>query len=187
MFTLPVRIFIVVAGSAYGIYKIANGYVSGYVLLFAAPLIVLGYFRYGAIRPACKAMERGDLDVARKHIETIKFPNLLSAQSKAYFHWINAVLAAAALVHEACRQLVETESTGRCDSRGHFSFASAEAMRRILIESARGKSTLKRGGDCGRIELDKTGSWLEKEFAQAALLCTVLFYPLAHPTLRNTC
>jgi hypothetical protein len=94
MFTLPVRLFLVAAGSAYGIYKIANGYESGYVLLFAAPLIVFGYFRYGAIRPAFKAMERGDLDVARKHIETIRFPNLLSAQSKAYYHWINGVLAA---------------------------------------------------------------------------------------------
>ena len=94
MFTLPVRIFIVVTVAAYAIYRIANGDESAYVLLLAAVIIALGYFRYGPIRPAFMAMRRGDLDAAQKLIKTIVFPNLLSAQSKAYFHWVNAVLAA---------------------------------------------------------------------------------------------
>ncbi|MHC4509545.1 MAG: ECF-type sigma factor, partial [Planctomycetota bacterium] len=40
------------------------------------------------------------------------------------------------------------------DSRGHFFAAAAEAMRRILIDSARRKRSLKRGGGQQRIELD---------------------------------
>ncbi len=40
------------------------------------------------------------------------------------------------------------------NSRGHFFGAAAEAMRRILIEQARGKARLKRGGDLARVDLD---------------------------------
>ena len=46
------------------------------------------------------------------------------------------------------------EKAQQWDSRRHFFAAAAEAMRRILIERARKKQTLKRGGDHERMELD---------------------------------
>jgi RNA polymerase sigma factor (TIGR02999 family) len=46
-----------------------------------------------------------------------------------------------------------SESTQQWDNRGHFFAAAAEAMRRILIENARRKASLKRGGDHDRIEV----------------------------------
>src|SRR6476619_8128906 len=52
-----------------------------------------------------------------------------------------------ALVHEAYLRLVDVEQAQRWDSRGHFFAAAAEAMRRILIDNARHKQSLKRGGD----------------------------------------
>jgi RNA polymerase sigma factor (TIGR02999 family) len=70
-------------------------------------------------------------------------------------------LQATALVHEAYLRLVNSESAQQWRSRGHFFAAAAEAMRRILIESARGKSRKKRGGDWRRVdfeELDVTSS-----------------------------
>ncbi len=93
MLSLPVRIFIVVITSAYGVYKLSNGDQFGYIYLAVAAIFVVGYFRYGPIRPAFIAMRRGQFDIAQQLIATIKFPKLLSAQSRAYFHWINAVLA----------------------------------------------------------------------------------------------
>ena len=63
-------------------------------------------------------------------------------------------LQATALVHEAYLRLVDVEKVQRWDSRGHFFAAAAEAMRRILVESARGKQRLKRGGDLKRLNLD---------------------------------
>src|SRR5262245_46529145 len=62
-------------------------------------------------------------------------------------------LQATALVHEAYLRLVDVEKAQRWDSRGHFFAAAAEAMRRILIENARGKARLKRGGARKRIDL----------------------------------
>src|SRR5262245_9144805 len=56
-----------------------------------------------------------------------------------------------ALVHEAYLRLIGDQ---QFDGRGHFFAAAAEAMRRILVEQARRKSTLKRGGDGARQDLE---------------------------------
>lgn len=63
-------------------------------------------------------------------------------------------LQATALVHEAYLRLVEGNEDQKWDNRRHFFAAAAEAMRRILIERARQKQTLKRGGEYERVELD---------------------------------
>jgi RNA polymerase sigma factor (TIGR02999 family) len=63
-------------------------------------------------------------------------------------------LQATALVHEAYLRLVGTEERD-WRSRTHFFAAAAEAMRRILIENARRKHRLKRGGDHNRVDLDE--------------------------------
>ncbi len=57
-----------------------------------------------------------------------------------------------ALVHEAYIRLLGKDAP-RWDNRAHFFTAAAEAMRRILIENARHKTALKRGGDQLRITL----------------------------------
>ena len=63
-------------------------------------------------------------------------------------------LQATALVHEAYLRLVDTEKVRHWNSRGHFFAAAAEAMRRILIDRARSRKRLKRGGGAERISLD---------------------------------
>jgi RNA polymerase sigma factor (TIGR02999 family) len=57
-----------------------------------------------------------------------------------------------AIVHEAYMRLVGPQAT-RWENRAHFFSAAAEAMRRVLIDHARRKLTLKRGGDQRRVEL----------------------------------
>ena len=58
------------------------------------------------------------------------------------------------LVHEAYIRLVDKDAEPHWNSRGHFFGAAAEAMRRILIESARRKKSRKRGGDWQRLSLE---------------------------------
>jgi RNA polymerase sigma factor (TIGR02999 family) len=64
------------------------------------------------------------------------------------------MLQATALVHEAYVRLLEGEPDRHWNSRGHFFAAAAEAMRRILIENARQKHSLKRGGGRRRLRLE---------------------------------
>src|SRR5215471_17109458 len=66
-------------------------------------------------------------------------------------------LQATALVHEAYIRLVDNDDDPNWNSRGHFFAAAAEAMRRILVESARRKQSVKRGGDRSRLDLDDAG------------------------------
>ena len=61
-------------------------------------------------------------------------------------------LQATALVHEAYLRLVGKEAP-QWNGRRHFFAAAAEAMRRILVENARRKKRLKRGGDLGRVDV----------------------------------
>jgi RNA polymerase sigma factor (TIGR02999 family) len=69
--------------------------------------------------------------------------------------WQVQTLQATALVHEAYLRLVNTDSVKGWDSRGHFSAAAAAAMRRIVVEQARAKQRLKRGGQRERVPLDE--------------------------------
>jgi len=62
-------------------------------------------------------------------------------------------LQATALVHEAYLRLVDNRDERRWDGRWHFFAAAAEAMRRILVDSARRRTARKRGGGRDRVSL----------------------------------
>jgi RNA polymerase sigma factor (TIGR02999 family) len=59
-----------------------------------------------------------------------------------------------ALVHEAYLRLVGSHQAGEWEGRRHFLAAAAEAMRRILVERARRRATIKHGGELQRLDLE---------------------------------
>ena len=63
-------------------------------------------------------------------------------------------LQATALVHEAYLRLVDTTKIQVWESRWHFFAAAAESMRRILVDNARSRARLKRGGGQQRVDLE---------------------------------
>jgi len=63
-------------------------------------------------------------------------------------------LQATALVHEAYLRLVDAERAQQWNSRGHFFAAAAEAIRRILVDQARRRLSLRRGGDLQRLPIE---------------------------------
>jgi len=72
-------------------------------------------------------------------------------------------LQATALVHEAYLRLVDVEQAEHWNSRGHFFGAAAEAMRRILVENARRKSSDKAGGRHQRVELPELAQTVNQD------------------------
>ncbi len=66
-------------------------------------------------------------------------------------------LQATALVHDAYIRLVDVDQVQHWNSRGHFFAAAAEAMRRIIVEQARRKKSLKQGKNWQRQELTLDG------------------------------
>jgi RNA polymerase sigma factor (TIGR02999 family) len=63
-------------------------------------------------------------------------------------------LQATSLVHEAYLRLVDSAKVERWESRWHFFAAAAESMRRILVDNARRKGRLRRGGGRHRVDLE---------------------------------
>ena len=96
------------------------------------------------------AIEDGDPDAAEQLLPLVYKELRKLAASKMAQEKPGQTLQATALVHEAYLRLVDGEKAQHWNSRGHFFGAAAEAMRRILVENARGKARHKRGGDWGR-------------------------------------
>ena len=101
------------------------------------------------------AIEGGDARAADKLLPLIYEELRLLAARKMAQERPGQTIQATALVHEAYLRLVGSEDQG-WDSRGHFFKAAAEAMRRILVENARRKKSLKRGGEHGKVEFLET-------------------------------
>ena len=102
-------------------------------------------------------------------------------------------LQATALVHEAYLRLLGDAPEQQWDSRGHFFAAAGEAMRRILVDHARQKNSLRKGGSLNELdlseidvvtsdrspqvlELDELIDRLEREHQQAASVVKLKFF-----------
>jgi RNA polymerase sigma factor (TIGR02999 family) len=101
------------------------------------------------------AIEQGDPHAAEQLLPLVYDELRKLAAQKLTHEKLGQTLEATALVHEAYLRLVDAEKAQHWNSRGHFFAAAAEAMRRILLNRARGKARLKRGGDRRKIDLDR--------------------------------
>jgi len=99
------------------------------------------------------AIEQGDAKAADKLLPLVYEELRRIAALKMSREKPGQTLQATALVHEAYIRLVGSEAQN-WRSRTHFFLAAAEAMRRILVESARRKRRFKRGGDQQKLDLD---------------------------------
>src|SRR5829696_4440626 len=100
------------------------------------------------------AIERGDRQAAEQLLPLVYDELRRLATRRLARESPGQTLQATALVHEAYVRLVGSQDPG-WNGRGHFFAAAAEAMRRILIEGARRKASLKRGEGLGRVDLDR--------------------------------
>ena len=99
------------------------------------------------------AIEQGDAGAAERLLPLVYDELRRLAARKIAQENPGHTLQATALVHEAYIRLVDTEKAQQWESRGHFFAAAAEAMRRILVDNARRKQSVKGGGDLRRVQL----------------------------------
>jgi RNA polymerase sigma factor (TIGR02999 family) len=101
-----------------------------------------------------KALGRGDGRAAEELLPLVYEELRRLAAARMAQELAGQTLQPTALVHEAWLRLVG-DGQRTWENRAHFFGAAAEAMRRILIESARRKSRLKRGGGQARLDIDQ--------------------------------
>ncbi|HAD58131.1 MAG TPA: hypothetical protein DCG12_02630 [Planctomycetaceae bacterium] len=93
MFTVSACLIVVFAAFIYSGYLLNQGDENGWVWAAAGCVPVVGYLRYGAIRPAWRALMDGDLERARAFVGAIRFRMLLSAETRACLDWVEGCIA----------------------------------------------------------------------------------------------
>ena len=138
------------------------------------------------------AIESGDACAADKLLPLVYGQLRAIARQRMAQERAGHTLQATALVHEAYLRLIGGQEVKWVD-RAHFCFAAAEAMRRILIEHARKRNRIKRGGDLRRapvsvadlaagqdfeeiVAVDDAIRRLEEEDAQVVRVVRLRFY-----------
>lgn len=112
-----------------------------------------GVTETGEITHLLDQMRKGDPQ-ATEYLVSRVYPELrMLAARKMAAELPGQTLQPTALVHEAWLRLAGGAGL-RCPSRAYFFAAAGEAMRRILVENARRKKRLKRGGNPERVDLD---------------------------------
>jgi RNA polymerase sigma factor (TIGR02999 family) len=97
-------------------------------------------------------IEGGDSDASGKLLPLVYEELRALAAARLAAEKPGQTLQATALVHEAFLRLVGGQKSPQWNGRGHFFGAAAEAMRRILVDSARRKQSLKQGGQFRRCD-----------------------------------
>jgi len=100
-------------------------------------------------------IEQGDPSAADQLLPLVYEELRKLAAQKLACETPGQTLQATAPVHEAYVRLVDVESIQHWDSHGHFFAVAAEAMRRILVDNARKKRSLRRGGTVKRLPLEQ--------------------------------
>ena len=101
-----------------------------------------------------KAIEAGDRQATEELLPLVYDELRRLARHRLSSESPGQALDSASLVHDAYLRLVDGPEERPWENRRHFFGAAAEAMRRILIDRARRRNSLKRGGDKCRIDLD---------------------------------
>ena len=139
-------------------------------------------------------IEQGDPAAASKLLPLVYDELRILARQRLSLEKPGQTLQATALVHEAYMRLLGSGNRdSNWDNRGHFFAAAAEAMRRIVIDMARSKNTVKAGGNVQRIslsyadlsvgdqsyellDLDEALSQLESDHPRKATLVKMRFF-----------
>jgi hypothetical protein len=112
MLTNRTRLVVIAAATALGLWRTLTGSsLSGLLFLVAAAILGLGYFRYGPVWLAMRALGRGDTGAAASHLSSISDPQRLGRQSRAYFEMASGLVAA----HHGHRGDAERHMRGALD------------------------------------------------------------------------
>ena len=113
-------------------------------------ILVMG-LEMGDVTRSLTAIERGERRSSEELLPLVYDELRKLAAQRLSHESPDHTLQPTALVHEAYMRLVDVQRAPHWKSRGHFFGAAAQAMRRILVEAARSKGRVKRGGGHCRV------------------------------------
>ena len=129
-------------------------------------------------------IEQGDPNAAEQLLPLVYDELRKLAAAKMAHEKAGQTLQATALVHDAYLKLVDGDAGQHWNSRGHFFAAAAEAMRRILVDVARKKQSIRHGGERNQqslssVQLEQVGPDIDLFAVDEALTNLEKQHPLA--------
>src|SRR5262245_10973505 len=122
--------------------------------LFPA-IYLFGHRPMSEVTRILSAIEQGDPAVSAELLPLVYEELRQLAAARLAQEKPGQTLQPTALVHEAYLRLVDGHAAQCWDNRGHFFAAAADATRRMLVNRARGKNRLKRGGGRALLDFDQ--------------------------------
>jgi len=172
MFTPRVRLALAIISFLLGCYRIVTGDYLGLVLLAASAFITYGYFKYGTVWLAFRAVARGQMDHAAKLLQQVARPEALRAEDRAYYELASALVCASRAQNERAERHLQSALAHPLRTENDRGLAEAVLAQlliardelpeaRRVLDQAAGRSC--RPGVAERIrtlreELPKTGS-----------------------------
>lgn len=135
MLTPRIRAILAVIAFALGAYQVIEGHFIGLALLAASAFLAVGYFKYGTVWLAFRAVARGQTDEAARLLQQVRRPASLGAQERAYFELASGFVCAARAQNQQAEE--------------HLRSALASSLRtesdRALAEAVLGQLLVARG------------------------------------------
>jgi len=100
MFTPRVRLALAVVSFLLGCYRLIAGDYAGVVLLAASAFLTYGYFKYGTVWLAFRAVARGEMEQAAGLLRQVKRPDALRAEDRSYYELASALVCASRAQNE---------------------------------------------------------------------------------------
>ncbi|HYQ14811.1 MAG TPA: hypothetical protein VEQ58_03610, partial [Polyangiaceae bacterium] len=104
MLTPKLRFVLAVVSFLFGVYRVISGDYAGLALLAASAFLAYGYFKYGTVWLAFRAVSGGEIDKAAELLQQVKRPSSLGAQERAYYELASGFVCASRAQNEQAEQ-----------------------------------------------------------------------------------
>jgi hypothetical protein len=113
MFTPVARFSLILGCLAIGVWWLSTGEWMGIFVLFAAACFGFGYFRYGTVWLAFRALREGNIDKAENLISKVSYPSKLNSQNRAYYNWAKGAVAMRRGDFTRAKEFLELAAAGK--------------------------------------------------------------------------
>lgn len=136
MFTPRLRAALAVLLFAFGSYRVITGDYVGLVFWAGSALLAYGYFKYGTVWLAFRAVAGGDTERAAALLAQVKRPQALAAQERAYFELASGFVCAARARNEEAEQHLRLALANPLRTSSDLALAEAVLAQLLIARDA---------------------------------------------------
>ncbi|HYP89544.1 MAG TPA: hypothetical protein VEQ59_15355 [Polyangiaceae bacterium] len=140
MLTPKLRFVLALASFALGGYRLISGDYAGLALLAASAFLAYGYFKYGTVWLAFRAVSGGKIDEAAELLQKVKRPGALGAQERAYYELASGFVCASRAQNDPAEQHLRAALQNQLRTENDRALAEAILAQLLVARDALGEA-----------------------------------------------